>query len=469
MKTSTMYKLIPGLLFALLCSPTTHAQNVITTVAGSNASGFSGDGGLATNAGLANASGVTLDIYGNIYIADKGNNRVRKVNATTGIITTICGTGAGGYVASGVPTSTPVFMPDGVFVDNNGNLHITQWYNDAVQVMSIDPTNPHTGSAMLSPECGNGQQGGDGDGGPGDQCRMEIPSSSWVDAGGNLYVSDYGNGKVRYVEATSHLVSTIVQLSGANPNAVCVDANYNMYIASNDNTIQVMNFISGVTTTYAGTGAAGFSGDGGLATNAMINNPGGMFIDNAGNLYFADMNNNRVRMINGTTGIITTVAGNGTFGFSGDGGLAINAKLNHPTSVWVRNGVLYIADDGNHRIRKVEHNSNIPFANNISYLHSASAGVVPKHNPANIENVTIASNTVSVFPNPSTGIFTLTTGANYSGATVEVYNVVGAKVYSTDIAATQTVINLNDQAAGVYFINIISGTDTYNQRVVISR
>ncbi|MGA1199046.1 MAG: hypothetical protein ACO36I_21340, partial [Candidatus Latescibacterota bacterium] len=210
----------------------------IGSVAGDGSFGFAGDGGVATNASLADPVGVFVDSVGNMFVADTNNRRIRKID-TAGTITTVAGNGSFGFA---------------------------------------------------------------GDGGGATSASLADPTGVFVDAQNNLYIADTNNQRIRKVDA------------------------------------------SGVITTIAGDGNAGFSGDGGLATSARLNFPTGVFVDAIGNVFFADRENHRIRKVD-TLGVITTVAGNGAFGSSGDGGQATSANLAFPAGVFVSSvGEVFIAD-----------------------------------------------------------------------------------------------------------------------------
>jgi sugar lactone lactonase YvrE len=278
-------------------------SGTITTVAGNGTPGFSGDGGPATNARLAYPTGVAVDAAGNLYIADRLNSRVRKVS-TSGTITTVAGDGSAGFSGDGGPaTNAQLAGPYGVAVDAAGNLYIADFQNSRVRKVST--------SGTITTVAGDGSFGFSGDGGPATNAQLAGPNGVAVDAAGNLYIADINNHRVRKVST------------------------------------------SGTITTVAGNGTPGFSGDGGPATNARLRPPTGVAVDAAGNLYIADIFNQRVRKVS-TSGTITTVAGTGIYGFSGDGGPATNARLAYPSGVAVdAAGNLYIADQNNHRVRKV--------------------------------------------------------------------------------------------------------------------
>ena len=333
---------------------------VITTVAGTGRSGFGGDGGPATDAQLDNPSGVAVDAAGNLFIADRRNHRVRRVDRS-GVITTVAGTGRFGSGGdSGPATSAPLAYPSGVAVDGAGNLLIAESPNDRVR--RVDR------SGVITTVAGTGRSGSGGDGGPAASAQLNEPHGVAVDGLGNLYIADRDNHRVRKVDA-SGVITTVAGTDAlgsredggpatrarvAYPSDVAVDAAGNLYIAEwvNDRVRRVDAF--GVITTVAGSGRSGFGGDGGPATDAQLDKPSGVAVDGLGNLYIADTDNHRVRKVD-TSGVITTVAGTGEEGSGGDGGPAASAQLNEPHGVAVDGlGNLYIADHDNHRVRKVD-------------------------------------------------------------------------------------------------------------------
>jgi len=345
------------------------SQSVITTIAGAGNTvlPFSGDGGPAVNAGMLGPLGVAVDGAGNIYIADGSNNRIRKVN-TAGIISTFAGNGDFSSRGDGGPAaSASLWTPSAVTVDSAGNLYIADTLN--YRVRKVNP------AGIISTVAGNGNLGFSGDGGPATSAALGGPAGVAVDSAGNLYIADYANHRIRKVTAAG-IISTIAgsllpgfsgdggpatsaQLFG--PAGVTLDAAGNIYIAEAGNATGFGNRIrkvntAGIISTIVGNGTRGFSGDGGPAIRAQINPFSvrvGMAVDSAGNLYFADVANHRIRKVD-TAGIITTVAGNGIAGFSGDGGPATAAGLNNPNDVAVDSaGNLYIADTTNLRLRKV--------------------------------------------------------------------------------------------------------------------
>ncbi len=349
-----------------LFTPRLAAQNAaaISTVAGTGTAGFSGDGGPAAAAQLNLPNDAAVDAAGNVYIADASNHRIRKIDAASGNISTIAGTGStSGNLGDGGPaTAARLHTPGGVAADAAGNVYIADSIQHRIRKIDASTGNISTvaGSAAIS--------GPLGDGGPATSARLNIPIGVAVDAAGNIYIADRDNLRIRKVD-TAGVITTIAgtgtsgynmdgiaataaQLS--NPTGVAADAAGNVYIADAANRrIRKIDAVSGTISTIAGTGIAGFSGDGGPAASAQLSNPYGVALDAAGNLHIADTNNNRIRKVD-TAGVITTVAGTGSANFSGDGGAATLAQLSGPRGLAADGlGNLYIADGDNNRIRKV--------------------------------------------------------------------------------------------------------------------
>ncbi len=277
---------------------------IITTVAGSGPPGFSGDGGPATAAQLNYPIGVATDAQGSVYIAERDNHRVRKVDVN-GVITTVAGNGTAAFGGDGgLATSAQLNTPVAVVVDAQGNLYIADSHNHRIR--RVDPT------GVITTVAGDGTAAFGGDGGLATSAQLNLPSGVALDAQGGLYIGDLENQRVRKVDT------------------------------------------GGTMTTVAGDGTAGFGGDGGPATSAQLHDPYGVVVDPQGTLYIADSDNHRIRKVT-PGGTITTVAGTGAWDFSGDGGPATAAALNYPTGVALDSqGSLYIADRDNNRIRKIE-------------------------------------------------------------------------------------------------------------------
>jgi len=335
------------------------ATGVISTVAGSGAEGFSGDGAAATSASLDTPTGVAVDANGNIYIADSHNNRIRKVSG--GNITTVAGTGTTGFSGDlGAGTAAQLSLPSAVAVDGNGNLYIADTNNHRIRKI--------TGTTITT-IAGNGEELLAGDGGAATSAALDSPTGVAVDSAGNVYIADRLNQRVRMVTA------------------------------------------AGVISTIAGSGTAsfsgGFSGDGAAATAATLARPTGVSVDSAGNIYVTDTGNQRIRQITGTT--VGTVAGSGEQGFGGDGGPATSAILNSPRAVAADTfGNLSIADKLNQRTR-VAGLPTLTFTNNgVGILSTA-------------QNVTLAntgSASITVASIAFTGAFTTATGGTCGAAPI---------------------------------------------------
>ncbi|MEI8278624.1 MAG: T9SS type A sorting domain-containing protein [Bacteroidota bacterium] len=356
-----MKKLCTLLLFVILAGIA--KGQIITTIAGTGMVGYNGDNIFAKFANIS-ACEVCVDILGNIYIADLNNNRVRKVNATNGIITTVAGTGVAGFNGDNIPATTAQLNgPYGVAIDALGNLFIADDFN--ARIRKVDAT-----TGIISTIAGNGIVGYSGDKALAINAELYSPNSLMFDHLGNLYLSDNNNHVVRRINMTTGIITTVVGngtngFSGdnglaisaqlANPYGIVFDSSDNLYIADAFNfRVRKVDAITGIITTIAGNGNWTYSGDNVLATTTAIWQPYGLAIDTFGNLFISDHYNQRIRKVDATTGIITTVAGTGTNGFSGDNGLATSAQVYNPIGLGIdKCNNLYIADATNNRIRKV--------------------------------------------------------------------------------------------------------------------
>ena len=308
-------------------------DGTISTIAGNGEAGELNDGAPSTAASLFSPVDLTFDSLGNLYIADEGDQRVRRI-APDGTITTVAGNGTVGYSSDGgSATAASLAYPSGVAVDSAGNLYIADWESHRVRLV--------TPSGVITTIAGTGQSGHSGDGGQAAAASLLFPSSLVFDTAKNLYISDPGDNCVRRITPAGIITTVAGNMTagfsgdggpgtGASlyfPAGLAVDAIGNLYIADAvNNRIRKLS-PAGVISTVAGRvgGLGDFSGDGGPATNAGLRSPTAVAIDASGNLYIADQQNTRIRRVS-ADGIITTVAGTGQFGFAGDGGLAINAQ-----------------------------------------------------------------------------------------------------------------------------------------------
>ena len=273
---------------------------ILSTFAGNGTAGSTGDGSLAVAAELNSPTDVAVDSAGDLFIADDSNELVREVNAVTGIITTVAGNGTLGSIGDNGPaTSAELHYPDAVAVDSQGDLFIADSFNNRVRAVNLS-------TGVITTVAGNGTQGDTGDGQQASSAELFDPQGLAVDNLGHLFISDSGNDRIREV-----------------------------------------NLSTGVITTVAGNGTQGDTGDGQQATSAELTNAFGVTVDSQGDLFLADYGAARVREVNLSTGIITTVAGNGTEGSTGDQSQATSAELDFPTGVLVDGqGDLLISDNG---------------------------------------------------------------------------------------------------------------------------
>jgi len=389
-----MKKLIPlhfvGTLLSIFFFSNIAKAQIITTIAGNGVNGYYGDGGPATAAEFdIPASGEADDAAGNLYVVDYENLRVRVINSS-GIINTFAGTGLGGFSGDGGPaTAAELHFASAVTEDPSGNAYIVDSHNERIRVVNT--------SGIINTIAGNGSMGYSGDGGPATAAEFNTPGSIALDASGNIYVTDELNYCVRKIN-TSGIISTfagngVAGYSGDGgaataaelyyPNSVAVDASGNVYVSDPSNyRIRMVN-TSGIISTFAGNGTNGYSGDGGAATAAEVYNPGAVVVDGSGNLYFGDAY--RIRKVN-TSGTITTFAGDGASGFSGDEGQATAAQIEGANGLTLdESGNIYFPDGD--RIREVYMsldvsatliaNISCPGGDNGSASASATHGTTP--------------------------------------------------------------------------------------------
>lgn len=442
-----------SLLFALTITiGFTHTAKgqIISTFAGSKVAGYAGDGGPASSAQLNRAVSLAADGEGNIYLADYYNHVVRKINKD-GIITTVAGNHTMGYSGDGGPaTAAKLHGPWGIAIDADGNIFIADKYNHAVRRVSTAGT--------ITTVAGNGTPGYSGDGAAATAARLYRPLGLCLDNKGNLYVADNSNTVVRKITPDG-IISTFAGNNKAgsggdggpataaslrNVRAVAADATGNIYISDTWNSIIRKVDAKGIISTFAGYRVPGSRGDGGPATLACLHYPVGITTDADGSLYIADNFNHSIRKV-APDGKITTIAGNGTKGFSGDGGPATAAKAAHPTSLAICNGNLYFTE----------------FTNNI--IRTVSLGA-PKQE-------TIATSGITVYPNPASDIVTIDLPARHSTGNLQITDLLGHVVEKRAIesAASRYTCNLDRCSPGTYLLHIIAGTINYTTKITVTR
>jgi hypothetical protein len=343
------------------------SSGVLTIFAGTGSPGYSGDTGVATAAQLNGPTGVFVDANNNVFIADSGNNVIREVAATTLVITTVAGNhalGAGFGGDGGAATSAQLNNPNSVYVDANNDIFIADSGNQVIREVVGTTINTIAGT--------HGVSGFSGNGGLATAAVFHNPLSVSLDSAGNIYIADQGNNEVReIVKATGNIqnfagspagtagatgdggLATSALLHG--PSAVFVDAGNNVFIADTGNSeIREVTSVNGNIQDVAGNGLPGFNGDGGPAKSAELSSPLGVFVDATGNVVIADTANHFVRQVVAASGNIHSIAGNGLLAFSGDGATALSASLNLPSGVAVDGPRdIFIADTANNVVREV--------------------------------------------------------------------------------------------------------------------
>jgi trimeric autotransporter adhesin len=362
--------IVPLMLFGALSAITLGAGGAragatferIETLAGG---GSVGDGGPATSARFNLPGGVTEAPNSDLVVVDFGNHRIRRIDHLTGAIETIAGTGEAGYNGDGIrASSAQLSRPEQAVFGPDGDLFIADSYNNRIR-----RADHRTG--LISTVAGTGERGGGGDGGPATAAELHFPEGLAVDRSGNIFISDTVNRRIRRVDAKTGVIETYAGTGAVGLSAdgaparqaqflrlarIAVDPAGNLYVADSPaHRIYVIDAATRTIRTFAGDGSLGFSGDGGPAGAARLSYPEGVMAAANGDVYFADVANHRVRRIEAATDRITTVAGTGEKGFSGDGGPASQARLWSPGRVWLdHSGNLLIVDILNARIRRVD-------------------------------------------------------------------------------------------------------------------
>ena len=338
-------------------------KGMIHPYAGNGESGYSGDGGPALKAQLRMPAGLHYDKQGNLYIADRENHRVRKVSPD-GTITTVAGTGEAGFSGDGGPAvQARLNLPSGVTTDSKGNLYISDRSNDRIRV--VDP------QGIIRTFAGNGKDGYDGDNKPALKASLDKPFGIETDAKDNLYIADRGNNRIRKVSPAG-IITTVAGDGGfyfigdngpayrasiAHPTDIALDPQGNLYIADrNNNRIRMVDTL-GMIRTVVGTGQQDYNGDSEVARETNLNKPFAIALDPEGHLLIVDRSHYRIRRVDPMGSQVETIAGNGEKLFGGDGGPATGARLSFPHGIDVdsKDNIIF-ADKGNYRIRKISPN-----------------------------------------------------------------------------------------------------------------
>jgi len=411
-------------------------SQIIITVAGDGTQGFGGDGGPATSAQLNWPAGLCFDASGNLYIADELNYRVRQVDAT-GTINTVMGNGTMGYSGNGgQATAASLNFPIAIAY-HAGDFYISDEGNSVIR--KVNP------SGVISTVVGTGTAGYSGDGGPADSAMLNYPVFVDFDNTGNMFIVDYNNHRIRMVD-TSGSISTVAGNGSSgysrdggpadsaqldHPTGIAFDAAGNFFIAGNsNNVVRKVDHLSGNISTIAGTGIAGYSGDGGPADSAQLHFPCHLAIDAASNILIVDGNNHCIRKID-VAGNISTIAGTGTAGYNGDGGPADSAQLNLPYGIAIDAlGNVLIADLYNNRVRMIVYVDGIDGMN--------KDGVI------------------SVYPNPVKN--SINVQLTRESEKIEIFNTQGQLVYKEEIEnssnKTSKKIELSHLPKALYMIKV---------------
>ncbi len=513
-----IYKTMKKIILLIAGSVLSFGANAqtITTIAGTTVAGYSGDNGPATAAKLNSPAHVCLDFYGNLYFTDQSNNVVRKID-TNGIITTVAGTGAAGYSGDGYAATNATFnFPNMIVMDHLGNMFIADQQNSAIRKIST--------SGIVTTVAGTGAAGYNGDNIPAISAELNYPDGVGIDDSGNVIIADMHNSRVRKVNSAG-IITTIggtgvIGYSGdggpATAAMLSAPANLtvyhgNIYIVDQQEQRIRMIDVSGKISTIAGNGTMGFSGDYGLATDAEFHYPSTVALNYSGQIFIDDAYNNRVRMVD-TNGIITTVAGTGVPGYSGDGGPATAAEFNEPGGAsFDVCGNVYVCDINNNNIRKISYFTTMPAItgptsvikdssinlsiaidggvwtssstsvatvgsttgvltavgygiDTITYSNmcGTSTYVINVHAPAIVSNVN-GNDFFTVMPNPSKGEFTINASLpdaiDGKDATLDILDMTGRKVFSDILHVNNGLINSpfvlnNNIANGLYIIKL---------------
>ncbi|MBS1584437.1 MAG: T9SS type A sorting domain-containing protein [Bacteroidetes bacterium] len=428
------------LLLIFLLLPCVLRGQVISTYAGNGAAGYSGDGQQAVNASVGFTGALAVDRHGNLYVAE-WNNTVRKVSVD-GIITTIAGNGTQGFSGDNGPATLAAFHGIGhLAIDTSGNVFISDFYNNRIRKVDA-------GTGIITTIAGDGNGGYNGDNIQATTASLYSPNGLIFDTANNLYISDYGNRRIRKISPNGIIVTIggngalvdsgdggpAVSAGIYTPQGLTLDHQGNLLIAES-NRIRKIDLSTGIdqgthiiSTIAGGNDTFGFAGDGGSALSAKFS-PAVDVVVGAYGYYITDQGNNRIRYVD-SNDVIHTVTGNGIGGYNGDGGLADTSELNSPRGIALDNcGNLYIADNANYRVRKVIFNPNCALG---------------------VTMISEQENAIMLSPNPTQNELTITAGSNIKE--LAIINTMGQRVLSQKGNGMKQTVQTGGLSAGVYFV-----------------
>lgn len=440
-------KFISQVLIVLMFSSQVAGQ-VIVTVAGTGMGGYSGDGGPATNAKMEEPTAIAFDKEGNLYFSDGSISRIRKVTPA-GIITSVAGNGSSGYCCDGFPaTLAQINGGGGIAVDKWNNIYYSDGGDHRVRKITPD--------GIIRTIAGTGVAGYNGDGMPATDAQLKIPENIAVDDTGNVYIGDRGNIRIRKIN-TAGIITTIAgtgavglapdgakadtsEINGTS--CLFVDSAGNVFFSDN-NRIRKITSGNGLLSTLAGNGITGYSGDGGPATSASISTSK-FTVDSIGNLYLSDGAPERIRKVS-TAGIITTVAGTGGAGLENDGAPVLLARLHTPYGIaFSPAGELHFADKSSARIRKI----------------------TPTWDAAS--DMRVSESELELFPNPAWGNVMVVVKGVVAEVPVIITDAKGTVVSEQQVRGnTRTRIDLSNFPAGIYTVRVITAEKTITKELLI--
>jgi trimeric autotransporter adhesin len=483
------------------------SSSTIQTFVGNHTVAYSGDGHAGTGAALYASAGVFVDGSHNIFVADTYNCAIREVLAATGDIQTVAGKGTCGYSGNGAAAiSAELNYPSGVFVDSLGDIFIADTENSVIREVVA-------ATGYIQTVAGSGTAGYSGDGGAATSAQLSSPSSVFLDSGGNIFIADTDNSAIRCVVGTAGgcfgstlAIGNITTVAGTGtpcpepatscgdggvaasaqlnfPAGVSVDVFGNLFIADTfDSKIREVVAATSYIQTVAGNGTAGYSGDGGPATSGVLYDPYGVSVDSLGNIFIADTSNSVVREVVAVSGNIQTIAGNGTEGYTGDGGPGTSAELAHPLGVAAdASGNVFVADTENSRIRELSSTVSVTSIPSSATLPTGGSqqfaatvtGATDTSVTWQVNGVTGGNSTVGTIsalgsyqapaavPSPATVTVTAVANANgVNAAPAPVTIVSGSGTLTVTVSTSPTVTEVYTSATQTFVANVTDTTNT---------